>query len=123
MLAEDPSYFFDSLTIQPITSDDWAPRAPYFTTNRGMAFQTVLGAPTESQWLFTMPLRCYDVKHKNESGRIDPLAVYLCVFGPQEYKRGYNKMAQDPHRCEEQLLDRKAKCFVGKEEQIYVRTV
>lgn len=85
-LASSPSGFRASSSIQPI--DNWAPRAPYSYTNRGMSLQTALGTESANHSIFSLPLRCYDAKYQKPlaSSRC-PMTMTLYANDPPIYTR------------------------------------
>ena len=94
-------------------------------TNRGMAFQTVLGPPLRDRRTVAVPLRYFDAKDARSAGQITPLVMYLFYKNPQDYMRitfedaldwDYGRLPKYP----EELLDREKRCFVGEETLIYI---
>ena len=87
ILARSPYDFRFSANIEPLSPKQWATRQPYYQTNRGLAFQTVLGKLTLSEIngdpytdAFLVPLRCWDAMHQ-----IKHFAIVVKRLGPQDY--------------------------------------
>jgi hypothetical protein len=131
ILAVSPSEFENSANISSFLSDEWAPRQPYHTTNRGLAFQTVLGVSADSGARrpgrvekdldrLMVPLRCWDKSYLGDNG-MTPLIIEVTLMGPQEFARIPDSGPLKLSTCPEELLDRKEKQFVGKEELIFIK--
>jgi hypothetical protein len=128
LLASHPSAFSNSSAIMSLDNYEWAPRAPYAVTNRGMAFQTVrgVGPPYGGKNAVVVPLRCFHAKDAESAGQMTPLLIYLLNKNEQDFVRiTYNDVLDWDYcgipTCPEELLDRKKQCFVGEETLIYIR--
>lgn len=126
LLAPHPSVFSGSSAIVSLETYDWAPRAPYAMTNRGIAFHTALGPRSGDLHMVAVPLRCFDDKATRSDQQITPLVMYLSPINRQDYVRitfadplpgDYSRVSM----CPEELLDRKKRCFVGEETLIYIK--
>ena len=132
MLAKSPRDFRFSANIEPFDSGLWTVRQPYYQTNRGLAFQTVLRgllSPEMKQMMlgpvgsdldrtFLLPLQCRDVTQR----RMEPVAIIVESTGPREYNRVvFRTEAQKLEICpDEMFADIKHTEFVGKEELIFL---
>jgi hypothetical protein len=134
ILAGSPHDFRFSANIQPFSSSQWTPRQPYYQTNRGLAFQTVLGRLTlpeikqilklrhnyHNKGTFLLPLRCWDATHGEQ---MKHLAILVKSLGPQDYTRviNYQQEGQQLAICPDKMFDVRHTRFIGEEEMIFLQ--
>ena len=142
VLARSPNDFRFSANIQPFSPKQWAARQPYYHTNRGLAFQTVLKRLTLPQMnqilnirqrtisgifkgIYLLPLRCWDsdTSHNEE---MKPMAILVKYTGLQDYARVIRNQTegQKLENCPDNFFGVShitGSRFVGEEELIFLQ--